>query len=97
MRRSGQGDTGVAAMMGRICLFFAVFCTYGCAHVDEKPISVHIPIPVPCAVEVPKPELLTDEQFKALDDYRFVMELWLDRRLRQGYEGELEAALEGCR
>ena len=70
----------------------------GCA-TTQKPDSttVNIPIPVPCAAEIIKPEFQTDAQITALDDYRFVTSLWLDRRLRQGYESELEAALEACR
>jgi len=71
----------------------------GCASGPPPlPTEVRIPVAVPCLTEAPaRPELLTDGALAALDDYRLVLELARDRRLRQGYIAELEAVVAGCR
>lgn len=70
----------------------------GCASGPPPlPVEVRVPIVVPCIAEAPvRPELLSDGALAALDDYRLVLELARDRRLRQGYIAELEAVLAGC-
>ena len=61
------------------------------------PEVVRVPVPVPCLERAPeRPALLTDAQLAELGDYRLVLELARDRRIRQAYEAELEAAVEGC-
>ena len=82
---------------GFICIIYATLA--GCATVKEVPkvTTVEIPIPVPCAHDAPKPDLKSDDDFKVMDDYNFVIELWIDRQKRQGYEAELEAILEACK
>jgi hypothetical protein len=77
----------------------AILPLAGCASGPPPlPVEVRIPVPVPCIAETPaRPELLTDGALAALDDYRLVLELARDRRLRQGYEAELEAVVAGCR
>lgn len=78
----------------------AICCALaGCASGPPPlPVEVHIPVAVPCLTEAPaRPELLTDGALAALDDYRLVLELARDRRLRQAYEAELEAVVAGCR
>lgn len=61
------------------------------------PETVQVPVPVACIdAPVPRPELLTDAQMAALDDYHGLLALWLDRRQRQVYEARLEAAMAGC-
>ena len=71
----------------------------GCASGPPPlPVEVRIPVAVPCIADPPvRPDLLTDRDLAALDDYRLVLELARDRRLRQGYEAELEAVVAGCR
>lgn len=71
----------------------------GCASGPPPlPVEVRVPIAVPCISEVPvRPDLLTDGALAALDDYRLVLELARDRRLRQAYQAELEALVAGCR
>jgi hypothetical protein len=71
----------------------------GCASGPPPlPVEVRVPVATPCiAAPVARPELLTDGALAALDDYRLVLELARDRRLRQGYIAELEAVLAGCR
>lgn len=69
----------------------------GCAGI-EVPREVRIPVPVKCIERAPeRPSMLSDEELLALDDYGLVVALARDRRVRQGYIGELEAVMEGCR
>lgn len=71
----------------------------GCASGPPPlPVEIRVPVATPCIAEPPaRPELLTDGALAALDDYRLVLELARDRRLRQGYIAELEAVVAGCR
>ena len=71
----------------------------GCASGPPPlPVEVRVPVATPCITEaLSRPDLLTDGALAALDDYRLVLELARDRRLRQGYIAELEAAVAGCR
>ena len=85
-----------------VCLSLLAFCLLqaGCSLLPAKPepIAVNIPVPVPCVTELPAaPTLPSDDEYRAMDEYRFVTSLWLERRLRQNYQGELEAILKGCR
>lgn len=73
----------------------------GCAgqQTVEIPKEVRVPVPVPCvkAEDRPtRPQLRTDGEILALDDYKRTLAMWEDRRTRQAYEGELEAVVEGC-
>lgn len=85
-------------MIRQVAAGLAAFLA-GCASGPPPlPVEVRVPIAVPCLSEVPaRPELLTDGALVALDDYRLVLELARDRRLRQAYEAELEAVVAGCR
>lgn len=66
----------------------------GCTTIPKE---VRVPVPVPCIPERPaRPSLLADAELRAFDDYGLVIALARDRRLRQAYEAELEAALAGC-
>lgn len=68
----------------------------GCA--SPIPQEVRIPVPVPCVEHPPeRPSMLSDSELLALDDYGLVIALARDRRIRQGYEAELEATIAGCR
>ena len=67
----------------------------GCA---TDPITIRVPVPVKCVERVPeRPALLSDADLLLLDDYGLVVSLARDRRLRQGYQAQLEAVVEGCR
>lgn len=69
----------------------------GCSSVPTAPKEVRIPIPVSCIERPPtKPSMLSDAELLALDDYGLVIALARDRRIRQGYEAELESAIEAC-
>lgn len=82
----------------RISLLSSVLLA-GCASGPPPlPVEVRIPVAVPCIAEAPaRPALLADRDLAALDDYRLVIELARDRRLRQAYVAELEAVVAGCR
>lgn len=69
----------------------------GCSSVPTAPKEVRIPIPVSCIDRPPaKPSMLSDAELLALDDYGLVIALARDRRIRQGYEAELESVIEAC-
>jgi len=70
----------------------------GCANGPTVPAEVRVPVPVPCVETVPsRPSMMSDGELMALDDYGLVVALARDRRIRQGYEAELEAVVAGCR
>lgn len=61
------------------------------------PEAVHLPIPVSCVREVPRPPALaTDAELRAMNDYQLPLALWRDRLQRLSYEHELEAVLQAC-
>lgn len=63
------------------------------------PKEVRVPVPVACVDpkdRPARPPLRTDAEILALDSYRAIWALWLDREDRQGYELRLEAVVEGC-
>jgi hypothetical protein len=72
----------------------ALLLLVGCTTVPKE---VRIRVPVPCVEQAPqRPSLIADAELRALDDYGLVIALARDRRLRQGYEAQLEAVLAGC-
>lgn len=83
-------------------IIFAVFLT-ACTpalKIPDPPKEVRVPVATPCLKpeDVPqRPSLLSDQQIDALDDKRAVIALGQDRRVRQGYQAGLEAAVKGCR
>lgn len=80
-----------------ILLLFGLLALPGCASL-EIPKETLVPVAVPCIERPPvKPSMMSDEELLALDDFGLVIALARDRRIRQGYEAELEATLEGCR
>jgi len=69
----------------------------GFAGGPEIPREVPVVVPVPCVAERPqRPSMLSDADLLALDDYGLIVALARDRRIRQGYQVELEAAIAGC-
>lgn len=50
-----------------------------------------------CRITAPtKPDMVSDDALKAMNDYQLTLSLYLDRRVRQGYEAQLEAAIQQC-
>lgn len=79
-------------------IWLAASLAAGCAADPPLPREVKVPVPVPCITQVPaRPDLQPDAWLAELDDYQLVLELARDRRLRQAYQAELEAAIAGCR
>jgi len=67
----------------------------GCA--TPRVQEVRVRVPIPCIEQAPqRPSLMADAELRALDDYGLVIALARDRRIRQAYQAELEAALAGC-
>jgi len=73
----------------------------GCATpgIPPPPQIVNVPVPVSClpAVLPQRPKTATDTELSALDDYKFPLAIFLDRRLLLDYSAELEAVLVACR
>ena len=69
----------------------------GCCTLDV-PKEVRVPVPVPCIEQAPeRPSMMSDAELQALSDYGLIVALARDRRIRQAYQGNLEAAIAGCR
>jgi hypothetical protein len=59
--------------------------------------TVKVPVPVECRVEVPtRPVMPTEVLSPGVDLDRFSAFALAEIELREGYEGELRAALDGC-
>ncbi len=58
-----------------------------------------MPVPTACVKpeQLPeRPQFMGDADILAFDSYRRTWALWMDRALRQAYEAQLEAIVEGC-
>ncbi|MEW4394426.1 hypothetical protein ACM7HV_14220 [Pseudomonas paraeruginosa] len=78
-----------------LCLFLA-----GCAGSppEPRPLRVEMPLAVPCRVPEVRPPSWAGATLKAGDSLQTkVRALLAERRQRQGYELELQAALRACR
>lgn len=71
----------------------------GCQTIEPAPQQVHIPVAASCLPPVlpQRPAIATEAELAALDDYRFTLEIFIDRRKLLGYVGELEAVMHACR
>ncbi len=72
----------------------------GCGtFIPPPPQIVSVPIGISCLpTTLPqRPKIATDAELSALDDYRFTLEIFIDRRRLLDYSGELEAVLGACR
>ena len=59
--------------------------------------TVKVPVPVECRVQTPaRPAMPTEALAPGVDLDRFVAASQAEIELREGYEGELRAALEQC-
>jgi len=85
------------------CALLLALTLAGCAdwgrkEVEYVPFEVKVPVPVPCAAEIPpEPTWATGTLRKAdtLDDK--AKALLAEREQRIGYEAKLKAATDGCR
>lgn len=88
-------------MQSKLILMLATLSLIGCA--TTEPVintviqKVEVPVAMPCrAVVPPKPEYNFDKITSDQDIYKKTQAILADRKLRQGYEIELEAALNSC-
>jgi hypothetical protein len=59
--------------------------------------TVKVPVPVECRAESPtRPAMPTEALSPGVDPDRFTASAMAEIELREGYEGELRAALEAC-
>ncbi len=85
--------------MKRCALLAAVVAVAGSlAACGAAPIrTVKVPIPVECRVDVPaRPAMPTEALSPGVDLDRFSASAMAEIELREGYEGELRAALAEC-
>lgn len=85
--------------MRRDALLAAVIGLAAClAACGVAPIqTVKVPVPVECGVEVPaRPAMPTEALSAGVDLDRFSASALAEIELREGYEGELRAALAEC-
>lgn len=69
-----------------------------CETIPPPPQIVHVAIPTSCVRSVPaRPFVHTDPALSALDDFKFVLALFSDRRSLLDYSAELEAVLQACK
>lgn len=85
--------------MKRYALFAAVVAhagpLVGCGVVPGQ--TVKVPVPVACRVEMPaRPAMPTETLWPGVDLDRFAATALAEIELREGYEDELRAALDGC-
>ena len=79
--------------MKRICLLLAALLA-GCASTSHQ---VSVPVPVECrAAEPARPAMPSEALAPGVDLDRFVASLTAEIEIREGYEGELIAALRSC-
>lgn len=77
------------------CAVLALFLT-ACA-TSTSVQTVKVAVPIPCQAEIPPRPVMPTEALKAgVDLDRFVQAAAAEIERREGYEGKLLAALEGC-
>ena len=85
--------------MRRFALLAVLVGVAGCLSAcGVSPIqTVKVPIPLECSVEVPaRPAMPTEALSPGVDLDRFSASALAEIELREGYEGELRAALAEC-
>jgi hypothetical protein len=93
--RKGESDdaTFVIRHFGRDSFVFLA----GCAGMAPKVQEVKVPVPVPCKVEAPlRPAFTVDGLPVGSGIWEQMKALRAERKQRQGYEAELEAAVRAC-
>lgn len=69
----------------------------GCAGSPAVPITVKVPVSIPCQVQIPpKPVFPADTLIGNEDIWTLGVTMWADRKTRQAYELQVETALAGC-
>ncbi len=72
----------------------------GCATlIPPPPQKVLVAVPTPClpATLPQRPKISTDAELSAIDDYKFALAIFIERRMLLNYSSELEAILGACK
>ena len=71
----------------------------GCAFPIPPPQTVNVPVPVSCLPDpMPaRPMIASEAELAALDDYKFTLAIFLERRSLLNYVAEIDGVLMGCR
>ncbi|MNY11864.1 hypothetical protein D3C86_1449140 [compost metagenome] len=81
------------AFLAAVVAFCGALAACGAAPVR----TVKVPVPVECRVDVPaRPAMPTEALSPSVDLDRFSASAMAEIELREGYEGELRAALGAC-
>ncbi len=81
------------ALLGAMAALAGLLAACGVAPVQ----TVKVPIPVPCdAAEPARPAMPTEALSPGVDLDRFAAAAMAEIELREGYEGELRAAVRAC-
>ena len=86
--------------IGHACALygFLILSLSGCGSIlPAIPSILKIPVAVPCVDAVPvRPKLATDQELRAMDDYRLILTLRSDGIKARDHIGVLEATLQAC-
>lgn len=80
-----------------LLIVLAAWALSGCA-TTERVVQVRVPVPVACQVAEPVRPMMDTDQLSidaGIDEQARAMRAEIERR--EGYEGELRAALRACR
>jgi hypothetical protein len=71
----------------------------GCETIQPPPQKVSVPVPVSCLPSTMpvRPAIATEAELALLDDYKWTIAIYLDRRSLLDYSAELEAVLSACK
>lgn len=95
---SGGKPHGRPCFCGLLATTFVLLALAGCASAPPASIRVEVPVMVPCIGEVPaRPAYEFDKLPAAATDGEIILALARDWLLGRRYEGDLEAAIAGCR
>jgi hypothetical protein len=85
-------------MNPRVMVVATTLALGACAHDPSDLQGLHdVPVQVSCVDKRPKkPQFYTDDEIKAMDDYKVVYALRRDRDLAKKYMGELEDTVSVC-
>jgi hypothetical protein len=82
------------------CLVIAVVSLVSaCQTIAPPPQKVSIPIGISCLPSTmpARPAIATEAELALLDDYKWTLAIYLDRRSLLDYSAELEAILGACK
>ena len=88
---------GCSLLPGHLVVILSMLALAGCTTVPPAPVRVEVPVMVPCIGAVPpRPAYEFDKLPATATDGEIILALARDWLRGRGYEGELEAIIEGC-